>query len=78
MSDAWATARPDDAGLTCCQPERLASVRAAGSRIDLVLTTEDWPVSRVERTGATPFRDGPAPIWASDHFGVTARITLAR
>jgi endonuclease/exonuclease/phosphatase family metal-dependent hydrolase len=78
LTDAWTTARPGDPGLTCCQSERLDTVRTAGSRIDLVLTTERWPVTRVDRTGATPFRSGPGPLWASDHFGVTARITLQR
>jgi hypothetical protein len=30
----------------------------------------------VMRTGDRPFRDGPPPLWASDHFGVTAEIVV--
>ena len=43
-------------------------------RIDLVLTSDDWSVTRVARIGDQPFRTAPPPLWASDHFGVTARI----
>jgi hypothetical protein len=45
-------------------------------RIDLVLTSGNWRVSNVARIGVRPFRDAPPPLWVSDHFGVTARITL--
>jgi endonuclease/exonuclease/phosphatase family metal-dependent hydrolase len=79
LSDAWVTAHPGDPGLTCCQNELLSNTTSqAHSRIDLVLTTEPWPVDRVSRTGDQPFRAGPAPVWGSDHFGVTARITITR
>jgi hypothetical protein len=33
-------------------------------------------VARAVLTGAVPFRTGPAPLWASDHAGVSARITV--
>jgi endonuclease/exonuclease/phosphatase family metal-dependent hydrolase len=75
MHDAWSSARPSDPGWTCCQrladPDERASVR-----LDLVLTSEDWPVTGVARTGDEPFRTAPPPLWASDHYGVTARISI--
>lgn len=79
LEDAWASARPADSGSTCCQAELLSNaVGREHARIDLVLTSEDWPVTRVARTGAQPFRAGPPPLWASDHSGVTARIAVPR
>ncbi|MCV2490836.1 endonuclease/exonuclease/phosphatase family protein [Geodermatophilus sp. YIM 151500] len=79
LHDAWTSARPSDAGPTCCQAELLDDPAGrAEVRIDLVLTSEDWPAAGVERTGTEPFRAAPAPLWASDHFGVTARITIPR
>lgn len=79
LDDAWTAALPHDPGSTCCQAELLdeAGGREYG-RIDLVLTSEDWSVIWVARTGDEPFRAGPPPLWASDHFGVTARIAVLR
>jgi endonuclease/exonuclease/phosphatase family metal-dependent hydrolase len=77
LHDAWTSARPADPGWTCCQAASLAdAVRREFTRIDLVLTTEDWTVTRVARNGDQPFRAAPPPLWASDHFGVTARIVI--
>ncbi len=77
LSDAWTAARPADPGPTCCHSRGLDDpVPQLGRRVDLVLTSGDWPVSRVARTGTEPFRSGPAPVWASDHAGLTARITV--
>jgi endonuclease/exonuclease/phosphatase family metal-dependent hydrolase/predicted small secreted protein len=77
LHDAWRSARPADPGWTCCQAPSLADpVGRQHTRIDLVLTSESWPVSRVARTTDRPFRAGPPPLWASDHFGVTARIGI--
>ena len=79
LTDAWTTARPGDPGLTCCQSELLDDpVPAATSRIDLILTTGAWPADRAARTGTTPFRACPAPLWASDHYGVVTRLQLPR
>ena len=76
LQDAWVTARPTDAGLTCCQDELPTSREGAESRrIDLILISEDWPVHGASVVGDQPFQD-VAPRWASDHFGVTARITI--
>jgi endonuclease/exonuclease/phosphatase family metal-dependent hydrolase len=79
LHDAWASERPADPGWTCCQPPPLADpVGREFTRLDLVLTSEDWAVTDVARTGDQPFRAGPPPLWASDHFGVTARIVVPR
>ena len=79
LDDAWVAARPADPGPTCCQAELLDN--AAGHedvRFDLVLVPEGWRVAGVARTGAEPFRPAPPPLWASDHVGVTAQITVPR
>jgi endonuclease/exonuclease/phosphatase family metal-dependent hydrolase len=77
LHDVWTAARPADPGPTCCQVRRLDDpVPRLEHRVDLVLTSGDWPVTGVARTGTEPFRSGPAPVWASDHAGVTARITV--
>ncbi len=77
LQDAWVSERPTDPGWTCCQTPPLADpVGREFARIDLVLTSEDWSVAGVMRTGDRPFRDGPPPLWASDHFGVTAEIVV--
>jgi endonuclease/exonuclease/phosphatase family metal-dependent hydrolase len=77
LHDVWATAHPADPGPTCCQAQGLRDPEPQlRARVDLVLTSGDWPVSHVARTGTEPFRRGPAPVWASDHAGVTARIAV--
>jgi endonuclease/exonuclease/phosphatase family metal-dependent hydrolase len=77
LHDAWIAARPADPGWTCCLAKPLVDPVGGGSmRIDLVLTSEDWSVTRVARVGDQPFRASPPPVWASDHFGVTARIVV--
>jgi endonuclease/exonuclease/phosphatase family metal-dependent hydrolase len=78
LADAWATARPDAPGVTCCQNELLDSVQPFAARIDLVLTTWRTPAAQVDRVGTTPFRLRPPPLWASDHAGVVARLELQR
>lgn len=77
LHDAWTATRPDDLGWTCCQAPSLADpVGRQRMRIDLVLTSGKWPVTRIARTGVRPFRTAPPPLWPSDHFGVTARIVV--
>jgi endonuclease/exonuclease/phosphatase family metal-dependent hydrolase len=79
LHDAWRSARPADPGWTCCQAPSLADpVGREHTRIDLVLTSRKWPVSGVARTTDRPFRAHPPPLWASDHFGVTARVGVPR
>jgi len=77
LHDAWTSRQPADPGWTCCQALPLADpVGREFTRIDLVLTSEDWAVAGVARTGDRPFRDAPPPLWSSDHFGVTAEIVI--
>jgi endonuclease/exonuclease/phosphatase family metal-dependent hydrolase len=79
LDDAWASARPGEPGPTCCQAELLDNaVGQEDVRFDLVLVPEGWRVRSVVLTGAEPFRPAPPPLWASDHVGVTARITVPR
>ena len=79
LTDAWATAHPGQPGVTCCQSGLLDNAQSLASvRIDLVLSKGNWSVEGVRRTGVDPFRTGPPPLWASDHFGVTARLGLLR
>jgi endonuclease/exonuclease/phosphatase family metal-dependent hydrolase len=76
LHDAWTTAHPVQPGPTCCQAELLDNRAGRESRrIDLVLSSEDWLVDRVARSGTEPFEEHP-PLWASDHFGVVARYTI--
>jgi len=78
LQDVWVTAHGSAPGLTCCQDELLTNATSvADRRIDLILASEAWPVDRVTVTGDVPF-SSTAPRWASDHFGVTARITIPR
>jgi endonuclease/exonuclease/phosphatase family metal-dependent hydrolase len=77
LDDAWASARPGEPGSTCCQTELLDdAVGRADVRLDLVLVPQGWPVAGAARTGATPFRSAPAPLWASDHAGLVVRLTV--
>jgi len=77
LDDAWPAARPDDPGATCCQAERLDNREGEeDARYDLVLVPRGWQVTSVARTGAEPFRTTPPPLWASDHAGVTATVTV--
>jgi endonuclease/exonuclease/phosphatase family metal-dependent hydrolase len=79
LGDVWAAARPADPGLTCCQIPPLADpVGSEVWRLDLVLVSPGLQVAGAARTGDRPFRTTPAPVWASDHFGVTARIVVPR
>jgi endonuclease/exonuclease/phosphatase family metal-dependent hydrolase len=77
LDDAWTSVRPADRGWTCCQAPSLADpVGRDNMRLDLVLTSEGLTATRTARTGDQPFRAAPPPLWASDHFGVTARIDV--
>lgn len=78
LTDAWAATQHGEPGYSCCQTELLDHKARATQRIDLVLTKGPWTPDSADRTGDRPFRVAPAPIWASDHFGVTARLELQR
>ena len=48
----------------------------ATSRIDVVLSKGALTATSAAATGNAPFRQSPAPLWASDHFGVVAQLEL--
>jgi endonuclease/exonuclease/phosphatase family metal-dependent hydrolase len=76
-TDVWAAARPQDPGISCCHDELLTTgPPLETTRIDLILVPRGWTADLVGLTGGTQFRTGPAPVWASDHSGVTARVAL--
>jgi endonuclease/exonuclease/phosphatase family metal-dependent hydrolase len=65
-------------GLSCCMNELLDNpTSTATSRIDVVLSKGALATSATA-TGNAPFRQSPAPLWASDHFGVVAQLELAK
>jgi endonuclease/exonuclease/phosphatase family metal-dependent hydrolase len=73
--DAWSTNRHSP-GLTCCQSSPLSNpVTQLASRIDLVLGRRGARPTEAHLVGATPFQ-ATAPLWASDHAGVVARVRL--
>ncbi len=75
MHDAW-RANAADPGLSCCQEADLANMDStAYTRIDLILTrttaVKTHEIFMTGMTGKTP--DG---LWASDHFGVVAVLSI--
>jgi endonuclease/exonuclease/phosphatase family metal-dependent hydrolase len=79
FTDVWSV-NPGDDGATCCQNSTLTNPASAlGSRIDLILTRGPIRPVSAEVVGNTPFRAQefpPRPIWASDHAGVVATVTI--
>ena len=76
MQDAW-TAVNSSTGDTCCQNELLTnSASQLDERIDLVLMRNGVKAKSATVRGATPFRTSPAPLWASDHAGVSAELKV--
>jgi len=75
MHDAWRV-NGDDPGLTCCQEADLTNVEStAYTRIDLVLTrTAAVKTHEIFMTGMTA--KTPDGLWASDHFGVVAVLSI--
>ena len=78
FKDAWTAFQPANPGRTCCQAELLDRISLPSERIDLALTRGPWKTDLAVRTGVLPFRLSPAPLWASDHFGVFSALRLAR
>ncbi len=75
MHDAW-KANGADLGLSCCQEADLTNVAStAYTRIDLILTrTRAIKTHEIFMTGmAAKTPDG---LWASDHFGVVAVLSI--
>jgi endonuclease/exonuclease/phosphatase family metal-dependent hydrolase len=75
MHDAWRVSGADP-GLTCCQEADLTNVAStAYTRIDLVLTrTAAVKTNEIFLTGTTA--KTPDGLWASDHFGVVAILSI--
>jgi endonuclease/exonuclease/phosphatase family metal-dependent hydrolase len=75
LADAWLVKGDDDPGLSCCMNELLDNrTSTAASRIDVVLSKGALAARSATLTGNAPFRQSPAPLWASDHFGVVAQL----
>jgi endonuclease/exonuclease/phosphatase family metal-dependent hydrolase len=76
FTDAWPVKDP---GLSCCMNELLDNrTSTATSRIDVVLSKGALTATSATATGNAPFRQSPAPLWASDHFGVVAQLELRK
>lgn len=78
LRDVWREAKGQEAGFTCCQAADLRNADStASTRIDLVLTRTPAVKARAARLVGTsaPTADG---LWASDHFGVVAGVSLPR
>ncbi|RDI71370.1 endonuclease/exonuclease/phosphatase family protein [Halopelagius longus] len=79
FTDAWATARPDDAGYTCCQDPTLGNERSLlDERVDHVLVRGGPTPAEAVLVGASPSdrvdgSDGRT-LWPSDHAGVIATL----
>ena len=77
LADAWSVKGPNDPGLSCCMNELLDNrTSTATSRIDVVLSKGALTATSATATGNAPFRQSPAPLWASDHSGVVAQLEL--
>ena len=62
-------------GFTCCQAEKLDNkVSLLKTRIDFVFTRRALP-TEAHLVGDKPFQY-EAPLWASDHAGVVAKVKL--
>jgi endonuclease/exonuclease/phosphatase family metal-dependent hydrolase len=78
LDDAWSV-NGSDPGLSCCMNELLDNrTSTATSRIDVVLSKGALTATSATATGNAPFRQSPAPLWASDHFGVVAQLELGK
>jgi hypothetical protein len=85
FQDAWAQARPGEAGLTCCFGERLDDAMAAfHERIDFVLFRDPklgsargpFDALAADVTGDEPGDRTPSGLWPSDHAGVVATLRV--
>jgi Endonuclease/Exonuclease/phosphatase family len=74
--DAWAQARPNNVGLSCCHGEDLREVGGPFySRIDYVLVRNGFRGVAAGIVGEEQ-RDRLSGLWPSDHAGVWARLRL--
>jgi PGF-CTERM protein len=83
LTDAWATARPDAEGFTCCLPVSATGEgpSALDERIDHVLYRGDVAATDAARLGASADATVTADVggtdrtlWPSDHAGVFATL----
>jgi endonuclease/exonuclease/phosphatase family metal-dependent hydrolase len=78
LADAWSV-KGSDPGLSCCMNELLDNrTSTATSRIDVVLSKGALTATSAALTGNAPFRQSPAPLWASDHFGAVAQLEFRK
>jgi endonuclease/exonuclease/phosphatase family metal-dependent hydrolase len=78
FKDQAARLPPPATDFTCCQADDLRNPTSqAGERIDLVLTRGLFEMKSARPVGTDPATDRtPAGQWASDHFGVYAKLEL--
>ena len=77
FDDAWAVARPDDAGFTCCQQPGLSDPTSAlDVRLDVVLYRGGFEVTDARLIGAEASDVAGAVRWPSDHAGVLVTFEL--
>jgi hypothetical protein len=75
--DAFAETNPGDPGLTCCQAgDLLNPTSQADERVDLILHRGDVQAVDAKLIGNDPTVRTPAGLWPTDHFGVTATLSI--
>ena len=75
--DAWAEARPGEAGFTCCQSPSLDNgTSELDVRLDLVLYRGGFSATGAALVGAEPAAITGAVRWPSDHAGVIVTLEL--
>jgi endonuclease/exonuclease/phosphatase family metal-dependent hydrolase len=76
MRDTWTQANPNDPGFTWGQAADLLNPTSTASiRIDLILTKTP-AVKTVQATLLGTTARTPGGLWASDHFGVDAELSI--
>ena len=77
LADAWAAARPDADGFTCCRAPSLDEERSSlDVRLDVVLVRGGFTVADARLVGDAPRAITGAVRWPSDHAGVLVRLEL--
>ncbi len=77
LVDAWAAARPDADGFTCCRAPGLDEPEASlDVRLDVVLYRGDFEVRDARVVGNEPRTIAGAVRWPSDHAGVLVTLEL--
>ena len=77
LVDAWAAARPDADGFTCCRAPRLDEESSSlDVRLDVVLYRGDFEVRDARVVGNEPRTIAGAVRWLSDHAGVLVTLEL--